>query len=72
MLRTIFSIGLFALLGLFALKLMFGLFLPLFGLLIWIALLALKIAVVGLVIYLIIRIVSPGTARSMREKWGGS
>ena len=71
MLRTVFMIGLFAILGLFALKLVFGLFGALFGLL-WVLLwLALKIALVGLVIYFIIRIVSPDTAERLRSKWTG-
>ena len=33
--------------------------------------LALKIAIVGLVIYFIIRLVSPDTARRLRERWSG-
>ncbi len=69
MLRTVFTIGLFALLGIIALKLAFGLVLPLLGLFLWLLGLALKIAVVGLVIYLAIRIVSPDTARRLREKF---
>lgn len=69
MLRTIFTIGLFALLGLFVLKLAFGVFGALFGVLTWLTILAIKIAVVGMVIYLIVRVVSPDTARRMREKW---
>jgi uncharacterized BrkB/YihY/UPF0761 family membrane protein len=71
MLRTIFMIGVFALLGLFALKLVFGIFGALFGLFIWLLVLALKIAIVGLVIYVVIRIFSPDTARKMRERWSG-
>lgn len=71
MLRTVFMIGLFALLGLFALKLAFGLFGFLFALLIVLLGWALKIAIIGLVIYFIIRIVSPDTARSLRSKWTG-
>lgn len=70
MLRTIFTIGLFALLGMFALKLAFGVFGTLLGLLIWLAIMAIKIAVIGLVIYLVIYLVSPDTARRMRERWG--
>ena len=69
MLRTVFTIGLFALLGLIALKLAFGLVLPLLGLFLWLLGLALKIAVIGLVIYLAIRVVSPDTARRIREKF---
>lgn len=71
MLRTIFTIGVFAILGLFLLKVLFGIlpvfFSLLFGLLWWAA----RIAVVGFLIYLVIRIVSPDTARRLREKWSG-
>jgi hypothetical protein len=71
MIRTVFMIGLFALLGLFALKLVFGLFGVLFGLL-WVLLfLALKIALVGLAVYFVIRIVSPDMAERLRSKWTG-
>lgn len=71
MLRTIFSIGLFAVLGLIALKFIFGIFGVVVGLFIFLLGLALKIAIVGLVIYFIIRIVSPDTARRLRERWSG-
>ena len=71
MLRTIFMIGLFALLGLFALKLVFGLFGVLFGVLGVLLWLAIKIALVGLVVYFVIRIVSPDTAHRLRSKWSG-
>lgn len=71
MLRTVFMIGLFALLGLFALKLAFGLFGFLFALLIVLLGWALKIALIGLVIYFVIRIVSPDTASRLRSKWTG-
>lgn len=72
MLRTVFMIGLFAILGLFALKLVFGLFGVLFSIL-WVLLwLAIKIAIVGLVIYFVIRIVSPDTASRLKSKWSGS
>lgn len=71
MLRTIFMIGLFAILGLFALKLVFGLFGVLFALF-WVLLWwALRIALVGLVIYFVIRIVSPDTAERLRSRWTG-
>ena len=71
MLRTVFMIGLFAILGLFALNLVFGLFGALFAIF-WVLLwLALKIAIVGLVIYFVIRIVSPETAERLRSKWTG-
>jgi hypothetical protein len=72
MLRTIFSIGLVAILGLLAFRFIFGLFGVAMGLFMWLLFLALKIALVGLVIYFIIRIVSPETARRLRERWSGT
>jgi hypothetical protein len=72
MLRTVFMIGLFALLGLFALKLAFGVFGFLFGLLLVLLWWAVRIAIVGLLIYLVIRVVSPDTAHRLRSRWSGS
>jgi len=72
MLRTIFMIGLLALGGLFILKVVFGLFAFTFGLLGGLLALAIKVAIVGALIYLTIRIFSPDTARRLREKWSGS
>lgn len=69
MLRTIFAIGLFAVLGLFALRMVFGIFGFLFHLLGGLLVFAFKIALIGLVIYIIIRIFSPDTARKIRN-WG--
>lgn len=71
MLRTVFTIGLFAVLGLLALKLVFGVFGPLMMLFIGLLVLAAKIAFVGFLIYLVIRLVSPDTARKIRERWSG-
>jgi hypothetical protein len=71
MLRTVFTIGLFAVLGLIALKLAFGLFGTLLGLFIGLAIMAVKVLIVGLVIYFAIRIISPDTARRLRERWSG-
>jgi hypothetical protein len=71
MLRTILAIGLFAVLGLFALKMAFGILGTLFAILAVVLMWALKFAAVGLVIYLLIRIFSPETARRLREKWSG-
>ncbi len=62
MLRTIFSVGLIALLGLFALKLVFGLLGPLVALLLMLVGFALRVLLVGVVIYFVIRVVSPTTA----------
>ena len=71
MLRTIFMIGLFAVLGLIALRVVFGILPALIGLFVAIAWFAIKIAAVGFLIYLIIRVLSPDTARRLREKWSG-
>lgn len=69
MFRTIFMIGLFALGGLFLLKLIFGLG---FGILGWLIKFAIKAAIIGALVYLVIRIFSPETARRLREKFSGS
>ena len=71
MLRTIFMIGLFAILGLIALRVVFGILPAVIGLFVGIAIFAIKIAAVGFIIYLLIRIFSPETARRLREKWSG-
>ena len=72
MLRTVFTIGLFALLGLFVLNLAFAVLPMVIGLVMGLLGIALKIALLGLLIYLVIRIFSPETARRMRERWSGS
>ena len=72
MIRTIFMIGLFALLGLFALKVAFGLFGAMFAIFGVLLGLAIKIAIIGVVIYLVIRVVSPDTARKLRDRWSGT
>ena len=72
MLRTIFMIGLFAIAGLFVLKMFFGILPGILGLIAWLFFLSIKIAIVGGVIYLAIRIFSPDTARRLREKWSGN
>ncbi|MGQ0766064.1 MAG: hypothetical protein ACT4OZ_10395 [Gemmatimonadota bacterium] len=69
MLRTIFMIGLFAIGGLFLLQLAFGLFGLFFALLVGLLKMAAWVALVGALIYLVIRIVSPDTARKLRERW---
>ena len=71
MLRTVFLIGLFAILGLFALKFIFGIFGVLLGLFMMLLVMAVKIALIGGVIYIIIRLLAPDTARRMRERWSG-
>ena len=69
MLRTIFMIGLFALAGLFLLRLLFGVIFVGFGLLGWLFGFAIKALIFGALIYLVIRIVSPDTARRMRDRF---
>lgn len=72
MLRTIFMIGLFAFLGLFALKVIFGILPWFFALIWWVLGLAIKIAIIGALIYLVVRIFSPDTARKWRTKFGSN
>ncbi len=69
MLRTIFGIGILALLGLFALKIFFGLFGVLFGVFFVLLWWAVRIAVVGFVIYLVLRLVMPETAKKLEEQF---
>ena len=71
MLRTIFSIGALAIVGIIALKFVFGIFGGLVGILFVLLFLALKIAIIGALIYLVVRVVSPETARRLREKFNG-
>jgi hypothetical protein len=71
MLRTVFMIGLFALLGFFLLGSVFSLFGVVMGLAMWLVGLALKVLVVGAIIYFVIRIVSPDTARRIRARFSG-
>lgn len=67
MLRTLFTIGLIALVGLFALKLVFGLLGPLVSLVLALAGFALKVALVGAVVYGVVRVVSPSTAKRISD-----
>ncbi|MGV3708486.1 MAG: hypothetical protein ACO1Q7_06565 [Gemmatimonas sp.] len=69
MLRTIFTIGIMALLGLVALKIVFGVLPLMVGLLMFIVGLAIKVALIGGGIYLVLRIASPDTARRLKEKF---
>ena len=72
MLRTIFAIGLCAVIGLVLIQVLFGVFGFLVGLFVMLLGMAIKIAFVGLIIYVIIRIVSPDTARRLRGRFSGS
>jgi len=72
MIRTILALGFFAMLGLFALGFVFKIFGGLIGLLLWLLVLAVKIAIIGAIAYFVLRLVSPDTARRLREKFSGS
>jgi uncharacterized membrane protein YoaK (UPF0700 family) len=72
MLRTVFTIGLLAFVGLFALKLVFGILGGLFGLFFGLLALAIPVAIVGALIYVALLIFAPETARGVREKFGGN
>ena len=67
MLRTLFTVGIVALLGLVALKLVFGLLGPLVSLLFWLVGLALKVLLLGAVVYFVLRIISPATAERIER-----
>ena len=72
MLRTLFSIGVMALLGLFLLKFAFGILGGVLGLFLILLGFAVKVLLIGGALYLVIRIVSPGTARRLRERFSGT
>ena len=72
MLRTIFLTGLFAVLGFMLLSFVFKIALGLFGVMIGLLFIALKIAAIGFVLWLVVRIFAPDTARRMKERWSGS
>lgn len=67
MLRTLFTVGFVALAGLVALKLVFGLLGPLVSLLFWLVGLALKVLLLGAVMYFLLRLVSPATAERIER-----
>ena len=67
MLRTLFSVGLMAMVGLFLMKVVFGLFAGFVALMLWLLVIAVKILVVGALVYFVVRIVSPSTARRMTD-----
>ncbi len=67
MLRTLFTVGLIAMLGLVVLKLVFGLLGPLVGLLLMLLGFAIRVVLIGVVIYFVIRVVSPSTAARIEK-----
>ena len=72
MIRTILGLGFFSMLGLFALGFVFKIFGGFIALVIWLFVLALKIALIGGAAYLVIRVLSPNTARQLRSKFSGA
>ena len=72
MLRTLFTIGVMAILGLFVMKLVFGILGGVLGLFIGLAFLAFKIVLIGGVAYVVIAVVSPSSARRLRERISGT
>lgn len=72
MFRTLFTIGALAIGGLFVLKLVTGLFGGLFGMLFWLLGVALRILIIGALVYFVVRVFSPETARRWEQKFGGN
>jgi hypothetical protein len=72
MLRTLFVVGLMALVGLILLKVVFGILPVVLGIFLGLAFLALKILAVGAVAYIVLRLVAPSTARRLRERFSGT
>ena len=69
MLRTLLTIGLIALVGLFALKIVFGLLGPLVGVLLVLLGWAVKFAMIGAVLYVVVRVISPDTAKRITGRF---
>ncbi|MBI4502127.1 MAG: hypothetical protein HY700_13320 [Gemmatimonadetes bacterium] len=63
MFRTIFGYAVLAIIGFLALKLVFGLL----GFVVSLAITLLWLAAIGFVFYLVLKLISPGTARRVRE-----
>src|SRR5882757_4292349 len=71
MLRTLFSVGLMAMVGMFLMKFAFGIFGGFIALMLWLFWIAIKILIVGAIVYFVIRIISPSTARRMTDSFDG-
>ncbi len=67
MLRTLFTVGLIAMLGLVALKVVFGLLGPLVGLLFMLVGFAIRVLLIGAVLYFVVRVISPSTAERIER-----
>lgn len=71
MLRTIFTIGIIALVGLFVLRVAFNILGGLFGIFFWLIGISIPILILGALIYLALKVFAPDTARDLRSKFGG-
>ena len=69
MLRAILMLGLLVVLGMFAAGLVFNVLGGLVGLVIWVAVLAVKLLVVGGILYFGVRVLSPNTAQRLKDTW---
>lgn len=69
MLRAILMLGLLVVLGMFAVGLVFNVLGGLVGLVVWAAVLAVKLLIVGGVLYFAVRILSPNTAQRLKDRW---
>lgn len=69
MLRAILMLGFLVVLGMFAAGLVFNVLGGLVGLVIWAAILAVKLLVVGGILYLGVRVLSPNTAQRLKDTW---
>jgi hypothetical protein len=72
MIRTVFMLGLLALVGLFVLKLFFGILGGLFGILFALLGLVIPVLIIGALLYVLMLVFMPDTARELRDKLGGS
>ena len=71
MMRTLFSVGLMSMVGLFLMKFVFGIFGGFIALMLWLFWIAIKILIVGALVYFVVRIISPSTARRMTDSFSG-
>ena len=71
MLRTLFSVGLMAMVGMFLMKFAFGIFGGFIALMLWLFWIAIKILIVGALVYFVIKIISPSTAQRMTDSFSG-
>lgn len=66
MFRSVLALGVFALVGVFALKLILG---TAVGLFVFLISFAIKALIVGAVLYFIVALFSPDTMRRWKERW---